>query len=100
VETTLYRLVQEALTNAAKHAQPTRISVRVHRDARTIRCAIRDDGSGFEAADVLARRGDPALGLVGTRDRVEALGGTLDIASAPGTGTELLVLIPVDPAES
>jgi signal transduction histidine kinase len=60
---------------------------------------VQDDGVGFDAAEVTARRGDPSLGLVGTRDRVEALGGTLAIASAPGKGTELLVLIPVDRAE-
>jgi len=100
VETTLYRLIQEALTNAAKHARPTRISVRVSREAQAIRCAVQDDGVGFDAAEVTARRGDPSLGLVGTRDRVEALGGTLAIASAPGKGTELLVLIPLGPAES
>ena len=99
VETTLYRLIQEALTNAAKHARPTRVNVLVVRTGRTIRCAIRDDGVGFDAEDIFARRGDPSLGLVGTRDRVEALGGTLGITSTPGQGTELLVLIPVDPTE-
>jgi len=99
VETTLYRLVQEALTNAAKHARPTRISVRVVRTGRTIQCAIRDDGVGFDAAEVVARRGEPSLGLVGTRDRVEALGGTLGVTSTPGQGTEVLALIPLDTTE-
>jgi signal transduction histidine kinase len=100
VETTLYRFIQEALTNAAKYARPTRVSVLVAREARRIRCAVRDDGTGFDVAEVLARRGNPSLGLIGTRDRVEALGGILNIASTPGKGTELLVLIPVEPAES
>jgi PAS domain S-box-containing protein len=100
VETTLYRFIQEALTNAAKYARPTRVSVLVAREARRIRCAVRDDGTGFDVAEVLARRGNPSLGLIGTRDRVEALGGILNVASTPGKGTELLALIPVEPAES
>jgi signal transduction histidine kinase len=95
VETTLYRFVQEGLTNAGKHARPQRINVAISRDAQTVRCAVRDDGVGFDAAEVFARRGESSLGLVGIRDRVEALGGTLTIASHPGQGTELNALIPL-----
>jgi PAS domain S-box-containing protein len=98
-ETTLYRFIQEALTNAAKHARPTRINVVVARDSSTVRCAVRDDGAGFDVAEVLARRGETSLGLVGLRDRVEALGGTLEIASDPGKGTELHALIPLGNGE-
>jgi PAS domain S-box-containing protein len=99
VETTLYRLTQEALTNAAKHARPSKIHVLVNRDAGTIQCVIRDDGVGFDAAEAFGRHGDPSLGLVGTRDRVEALGGTLGITSIRGNGTKLLCQIPAGSTE-
>jgi PAS domain S-box-containing protein len=97
VETTLYRLAQEALTNASRHAQATRIDVRLAREGRTVRCVVRDNGIGFDVPDVLDRRGDSRLGLVGVRDRLEALGGTLRIDSIPGQGTELHVFVPLEP---
>jgi len=99
VETTLYRLTQEALTNAAKHGRPTRINVAIALESETVRCTVRDDGAGFDVAEVLARRGDTSLGLVGLRDRVEALGGTIGVASDPGKGTELYARIPLGNGE-
>ena len=96
VETTLYRLVQEALTNASRHAHATRIAVRIVRDGRGILCEIRDDGIGFNAPEIFARQGDSSLGLIGIRDRLEALGGTLQINSTPGQGTEIVVRIPLE----
>jgi PAS domain S-box-containing protein len=95
VETTLYRFVQEGLTNAAKHARPKQISVAIVRDPQTVRCEVRDDGAGFDVVEVFARRGEASLGLVGIRDRVEALGGTLGIASDFGKGTDLHARIPL-----
>lgn len=91
IETCVYRIVQEALTNVTKHAQATHVAIRIEREARMIRCIIRDDGVGFDVASVLARRGQRALGLIGMQERVNALGGTLQITSAPGQGTELLI---------
>jgi signal transduction histidine kinase len=96
VETAVYRIVQEALTNVAKHAAATRVDIRLWRDGQTLRCVIRDDGSGFDVPATLARRG-PArgFGLAGIQERVAALRGTLQIESRPGAGTKLDLSIPV-----
>jgi signal transduction histidine kinase len=86
----LMRIVQEALTNAARHAQPTRIEVRLDRPAKGwVRCAIQDDGRGFEMTG-----GQTGVGLLAMRERAEALGGTLEITSAPGAGTTLRATVP------
>ncbi|WP_083208409.1 sensor histidine kinase [Mycobacterium malmoense] len=87
-EVAAYYVVAEALTNAARHAQASRIDVDVRGDGSEVRLAIRDDGAG--GAD-----SDKGSGLVGLMDRVEALGGHLQIASPPGGGTALHVAIPV-----
>jgi signal transduction histidine kinase len=96
METALYRLIQESLTNAARHANATRMTIRLMRERGAVRCAIQDNGIGFNVSEILARQGDASLGLVGIRDRLEALGGTLHIESVPGQGTEFLVLIPLE----
>ena len=95
-EIALYRIVQEALTNVTKHARATRVSVDVLGEDGRVRCSIRDDGIGFDVAEVLARRGKQGLGLIGIRERVDALRGTLQIVSAPGQGTELVILVPLE----
>jgi PAS domain S-box-containing protein len=89
VEVAAYYVVSEALTNAAKHARASAVQVELMTEDSIVELAIRDDGVGGA---------DPAngSGLVGLRDRVEALGGTLQIASAPGLGTSLLARIPTD----
>jgi len=94
VETTLYRIVQEALTNAVRHARPRRVAVQVCEEGTQIRAVVRDDGRGFDAVAQLARRGDRGLGLIGIRERAAALGGTVDIRSSPQAGTEVCVVIP------
>jgi signal transduction histidine kinase len=96
VETTIYRIVQQALTNIVKHSKATRAFVTFRQDERTITGSIRDDGVGFDAALLQARRGDPGLGLLGMHDRLEAVRGRLEIISAPGTGTELRITIPLE----
>ena len=94
VEIALYRIVQEALNNAAKHAHASAVTVRVTREARRICCSIRDDGVGFDVDSVLARAGAHGIGLIGMRERLAPLGGALQIVSSPGQGTELLIAIP------
>jgi signal transduction histidine kinase len=96
VETAVYRIVQEALTNVAKHAAATRVDIRLWRDGEMLRCVIRDDGVGFDVAATLARRG-PArgFGLAGIQERVTALRGSLRIESRQGAGTTLDLSIPV-----
>ena len=92
VELTVYRLVQEALTNAAKHADATRsvVSVIDHEDG--IEVEVRDDGRGFRPEGRHA-----GFGLVGMRERLAVVGGTLEITSKPGAGTRLRARIPVEP---
>ncbi len=96
IETTLYRVVQEALVNAAKHAHANRSMVEVVRDPSSIRCAIRDNGSGFNVREVLAKKGDRGLGLISIRERLHALGGSLQINSSAQRGTEMLASIPLE----
>jgi PAS domain S-box-containing protein len=94
LETALYRIVQEALSNIAKHARATYAEVEVSRRPRRVVCAIRDDGIGFrgESAARGRRRG---LGLLGVRERLDALSGKLLLMSRPGGGTELLASVPL-----
>jgi len=95
VETTAYRIVQEALTNIARHADATHASIRISRETGALRCSIRDDGVGMPIDPVTPgasrRRG---LGLLGIRERLDALGGKFKVLSRAGGGTELLVTIP------
>jgi signal transduction histidine kinase len=91
VETALYRIIQEALTNVTKHAQAENVWIKLDGDAPRICCSIRDDGVGF---DVRAPRGQKGLGLIGIQERLSAIGGTLQITSEPGKGTLLLVTVP------
>ncbi|TLY19450.1 MAG: hypothetical protein E6K67_04760 [Nitrospirae bacterium] len=96
IETALYRIVQEALTNVTKHAQATRVTVCLQREDQMVRCSIRDNGIGFDSAVVLAPRIERGLGFVGIQERLNSLGGKLQIVSFPGRGTELLITIPLE----
>jgi signal transduction histidine kinase len=92
IESALYRLVQEATTNAIKHASARHIEIAVVQRDGSIEARVRDDGDGFDpeaAAD--------GFGLIGIRERVALVGGTLKISSQPGEGTELLAVIPAAP---
>ena len=93
IEVATYYVVSEALTNAAKHADASSVQIDLHVEDETLYLSIVDDGVG--GAD--SRRGS---GLVGLKDRVEALGGTMDVVSPPGSGTRLDAEIPLfeDPA--
>lgn len=88
VQVAAYYLVAEALTNAAKHAHAGKIEVTVEQHAGTLRVSVRDDGRGGANPG----RGS---GLTGLRDRVEALGGHLELASPPGSGTTLIAELPI-----
>jgi PAS domain S-box-containing protein len=96
VEIALYRIVQEGLTNVTKYSQASRVWIEVKRTAQLVRCSLRDDGIGFDVQSVLARRGERGIGLVGMRERAEALGGTFQVRSARGRGTELVVTISLE----
>ncbi|HEX7082897.1 MAG TPA: GAF domain-containing sensor histidine kinase [Gaiellaceae bacterium] len=92
VETVLYRLVQEGLTNVVKHAGASSVSVVLARRDGGVGAIVEDDGGGFAADQV--REG--ALGLVGMRERLALLGGTLAIESTPGSGTALVAFVPLE----
>ncbi len=91
IETILYRLIQEALTNVVKHADAQRVSIVLTQHQGGIRAVVEDDGGGFEPVDV---RQD-ALGLTGMRERIALIGGTLKIESAPGAGTTVAAYVPL-----
>ena len=95
IETALYRIVQETLTNVAKHARATRVRIGLERRESTVLAFVEDDGQGFEVERVTGRRGPKrGAGLLGIRERVAFLGGNLHIQSRPGQGTRLSVEIP------
>ena len=96
VETTLYRIVQEALANVARHAQARSAAVSIERHNGSVRAIIRDDGQGFDVAaamDAAARR--QALGLMGMKERAALLSGAVSITSRPGAGTTVTVTLPI-----
>jgi signal transduction histidine kinase len=90
-ETAIYRIVQEALTNVIKHASARSVSIVVASSNGSVRAIVEDDGNGFATSNVR----EHALGLVGMRERAQLLGGRLEVESAPGSGTTILVEIPV-----
>ena len=92
VETALYRVVQEALTNAARHSKASHIGIEIDQELDSLRCLISDDGVGFEVESCVRRGG---LGLRGMRERLGALGGTLHIVSAPGQGAQIRFNLPL-----
>jgi signal transduction histidine kinase len=89
IEGTVYRLVQEALSNTAKHADTDRANVRVIERDGQIAIEVRDEGQGFDPTE--PRRG---FGLLGMRERVELTGGTLEIDSRPGAGARVTATLP------
>jgi PAS domain S-box-containing protein len=92
--TVLYRVAQEALTNVGRHAQAGRVEVSIQKLLRAARMEIKDDGKSFEVARTLNARGNKQLGLLGMRERVEMVGGTFGVESAPGRGTTVRVELP------
>ena len=90
-ETALYRVIQEAFTNIAKHSGATRVSVLLQRQGGAARAVVEDDGEGFDPANTR----DDALGLAGMRERVALAGGRLRIESSSGAGTTLVAEVPV-----
>ncbi|MCK6261802.1 cache domain-containing protein [Vibrio sp. ZSDE26] len=91
--TTLYRVTQESLNNLQKHAQATKVTVVLQQMGNMLQLMVRDDGVGFVVNDVLKKRG---IGLRNMRERVEFLGGDLELMSEPGFGTEIIVLLNLD----
>jgi PAS domain S-box-containing protein len=95
LETTIFRIVQESLSNARRHAASRRVGVRVERHGDVVRVAVRDDGRGFDPAHVPEQR----FGLEGIRQRSRLAGAEAHITSAPGRGSTIEVDLPIPTGE-
>lgn len=95
VETAVYRVVQEALTNVVKHAEATRVALTLRLQPNGVQVEIEDNGCGFEIETVLEKTvSGHGAGLLGIRERVALLGGDFDITAVPTQGTKLDILLP------
>jgi signal transduction histidine kinase len=92
VQRELFRIAQEALQNALKHAGAGRIAVELDLDPASTRLAVADDGAGFDPSDTRVR--SQHLGVTVMAERARAVGGRLDLRSAPGEGTTVAVEVP------
>lgn len=98
VQTALLRITQGALANVVQHARATEVHIELGQDEQAVRLVVRDNGVGFDATEVRGRSaGTDSFGLHAIEDRVDQLGGGLDIVSRPGQGTSLTVTLTVTP---
>ena len=98
LESTIYRIVQEALTNVSRHAHATKAVVGVSERDGVIRASVTDDGQGLPEAERLGPRGDGlegGFGMSGMRERAELVGGELEFGPAPGQGTTVRLVVPL-----
>ena len=93
VEITAYRIIQESLTNVARHAQSDVVDVSVHVNDDSLYVVISDNGIGFDPGDVMEAHA--SSGLSGMQERVQLIGGQFAIESAPGQGTSITAIIPL-----
>lgn len=93
--TVLFRVVQEALTNVARHAHASRVEVSIQKLPDGLCMKIIDDGKSFQVRRVLHAKGNIHLGLLGMRERLEMIGGSFNVESAPGKGTTICARIPL-----
>ena len=95
-ELALYRMAQEALSNIVRHAQAKKVTLHIWFKNQSVKIRIKDDGSGFNPKKILNANGrPPGLGLVGMKERIESVKGSLVINSSPGLGTEIMVEVPI-----
>jgi two-component system NarL family sensor kinase len=95
LEAGLFRVVQEALTNAVRHAAPSLVRVRLAVGADAVTLSVRDNGRGFDAGTPPVQGDSGGFGLQGMRERLKLLGGTLVIESGAGAGTRILATVPL-----
>jgi signal transduction histidine kinase len=94
LSTALFRILQETLTNVARHANATHVAVRLTREGGSLAMEVHDNGKGISGGQVTA---DRSLGILGMRERASMLGGEFSISGAPGEGTSIRVRIPEPP---
>jgi signal transduction histidine kinase len=96
IETTLYRILQEAITNVAKHAEAKKVGVILEATVDEAILIVEDDGKGFRSDETAENVAPSArLGLLGMRERLALVGGTLEIEANPGFGTTLIIHVPL-----
>ncbi|MFN2545357.1 MAG: ATP-binding protein [Actinomycetota bacterium] len=100
LETLAYRVVQEALTNAAKHARASEVTVSVEAEAGQLRVEVTDNGDGFEPGRAREFLRSGRVGLASMRERTELASGTFMVRSTPGMGTAVVATLPLDPVPS
>ena len=94
LEQNIFRIAQEAVVNAVKHARAQMIWVGLEIRDRVLHLTIKDDGKGFEPSDTSSARAGH-FGIVGMKERTERLGGTFSLTSRPGSGTQVEVVVPI-----
>jgi signal transduction histidine kinase len=94
LETVLYRVIQEALNNVAKHARADSVKIQLRCADNVVHCKVIDDGVGFDPKVSDTTPKERGLGLLGMRERLQPLGGVIRITSAPGQGTKLSITVP------
>jgi PAS domain S-box-containing protein len=101
LENAYFRIAQEAVTNAARHAEAAHVAVELRNEDGALLLVVRDDGTGFDAdARLNGNNAEESLGLISMRERAHLVGGTVEIASQPGHGTEVRVRTPRPPDAS
>lgn len=97
LETTLFRVVQEAVTNIARHAEAENVVISLDLSQSSVVIEVEDDGKGFDMA-AISRTTEKGrgLGLMGMRERVSLFSGTLTIETSPGSGTQLRIEVPLE----
>jgi signal transduction histidine kinase len=100
LETACFRIAQEAVTNVVRHARASRVRVELTAREGELRLLIRDDGTGFDLRSAQNRPADQRLGLLGMQERAAIVVGKLEIRSAPGSGTEVDIQLPLPPSRS
>jgi signal transduction histidine kinase len=96
--TALYRVVQESLNNISRHAHASRVDVTIRKETKSVIMEVSDDGRSFQIKRTLADGGTKRLGLIGMRERLEMVGGNLEIESIPGKGTTIIARLPYGPS--
>jgi len=103
-EVLLFRVIQEALANSARHGKARHVAVELKCDRGNIELRIRDDGVGFMPERIATGANVPGLGLLEMRERTEAVGGSFSLSSSPGNGTQIFITLPcvraAEPANS
>ncbi|MCY3771170.1 MAG: histidine kinase [Gemmatimonadetes bacterium] len=96
IDICLYRVLQEGLTNCAKHGQASQVEVSLKRSGEVVRLSIQDNGRGFDLADTLSDQDETGIGLIDMQERLESLNGRMSVYSKPGAGARLVATIPLE----